>query len=1058
MTATVLIIDDNEDDQRLYQRALKNCDCTLVMAATAEAGLARIAEIKPDLILLDYNLPDADGLSVMQWLAERGAADIPVVMLTGESITAVAVEAMKQGADDYLVKDTEGLYLRLLPDVIRRVLAVHEQQRQTRSLRQETERLLRRNQLLMQNSMDSIYIMDIQGNVLDANHAFCEMLGYTPEEATRLNIADWDAQWPKEELQERFIKQIGKKTRFETVHRRKDGSQIHVEVSASGVKIDGQHLMFASSRDITLRKQGEAALLRYRQVIEAAIDGFWLTDMQGHVLAANAAYASMSGYTVEELAGMPISQLDALDGPEDVAARAARLMANGHERFETVHRHKDGHLMNVEVSITYLSEIQQCFVFCHDITERKRAEEVIAKNEVNMRAMLDNSPYLTWLKDTEGRYIKINKVFADFLRLDDVRQAEGKTDLDMQPKELAEKYRADDAEVMAKREQKRVEEVAFDGKNTSWVEAYKTPIIDADGKVLGTVGFAKDITLRKKAEDELRIAAVAFETHDAIVITDARANIVRVNQAFTDVTGYTQDEVLGKNPRIMSSGRQDKTFYIEMWQQLLHTGSWAGEIWDKRKNGQIYPKWLTITAVRNECRETTHYVAIFSDITARKQAEEEIRNLAFYDALTRLPNRRLFLDRFRAALTTSARRNDYGAVLFIDMDRFKILNDTLGHDFGDMLLVEVACRIKSCVREMDTVARLGGDEFVVLIEGVSHDGDEAPRHVGIVAEKIREALAQPYRLKTHEHHSSPSIGISMYSGHKATVDEVLQQADMAMYQAKNAGRNAVRFFDPVMQQNVATRAELENDLHHALAFNQLRLHYQVQVDGVHRPTGAEALLRWFHPQRGVIMPGQFIQIAEESTLILDIGGWVLDEACRQLALWAKNERTNHLTLAVNVSAKQFAQPNFVDQVARCMAAHGVAPSLLKLELTEGLVLEDMHGAIGKMHELKKLGVRLSIDDFGTGYSSLSYLKLLPLDQIKIDQSFIHGITGDGNDALLVQTIIDLAVNFRMNVIAEGVETHAQLDFLKRNDCTAYQGFLFSKPVPIEEFEELLGEA
>ena len=330
---------------------------------------------------------------------------------------------------------------------------------------------------------------------------------------------------------------------------------------------------------------------------------------------------------------------------------------------------------------------------------------------------------------------------------------------------------------------------------------FKTSVFSPEKEHL--ISVFTDITERKKAEEALRVAAVAFETHDAILITDANANIIRVNQAFTDITGYSQEEVLGKNPRIMSSGRQDKTFYIEMWQQLLHTGSWAGEIWDKRKNGQIYPKWLTITAVKNERQETTHYVAIFSDITARKQAEEEIRNLAFYDALTRLPNRRLFMDRFRAALTISTRRNDYGAVLFIDLDRFKTLNDTLGHDYGDLLLIEVAARIKSCVREMDTVARLGGDEFVVLIEGISEDQDEASRKVGLIAEKIRETLAHPYQLKSHEHHSSPSIGISLYRGNENPVDELLQQADMAMYQAKNSGRNAVRFFDPVMQQNVA---------------------------------------------------------------------------------------------------------------------------------------------------------------------------------------------------------------------------------------------------------------
>ena len=565
-----------------------------------------------------------------------------------------------------------------------------------------------------------------------------------------------------------------------------------------------------------------------------------------------------------------------------------------------------------------------------------------------------------------------------------------------------------------------------------------------------------DITERKKAEEALRVAAATFETHDAILITDKQANIIRVNQAFTDITGYAQEEVMGQNPRIMGSGRQDRAFYSEMWQQLLRTGSWAGEIWDKRKNGQIYPKWMTITAVKNELQETTHFVGIFSDISARKQTEEEIRNLAFYDALTRLPNRRLFMDRFRAALTISTRRNDCGAVLFIDLDRFKTLNDTLGHDYGDLLLVEVSARIKSCVREMDTVARLGGDEFVVLIEGVSEDPDDASRKVGLIAEKIRETLAHPYMLKSHEYHSSPSIGIGLYCGNENSVDDLLQQADMAMYQAKNAGRNAVRFFDPVMQQSVASRAALENDLHHAGALGQLQLHYQVQVDADHHPDGAEVLLRWFHPQLGLVMPGLFIPIAEESALILDIGHWVLDQACGQLTMWSDDERMCNLTLAVNISAKQFSQPNFVDRVAGIIEAHRVVPSMLKLELTESLILDDLKSTISKMQALKKLGVKLSMDDFGTGYSSLSCLRELPLDQIKIGQDFIQGITRDGNDALLVQSIIGLGRNFRMNVIAEGVETEAQLSFLKHHGCTNYQGSLFSKPLQIGEFEMLLG--
>src|SRR5665647_1153051 len=563
------------------------------------------------------------------------------------------------------------------------------------------------------------------------------------------------------------------------------------------------------------------------------------------------------------------------------------------------------------------------------------------------------------------------------------------------------------------------------------------------------------MNLAAEVDEALRISAVAFETSDAIMITDADAYIVRVNQAFLDTTGYSSDEVIGRNVRIMNSGLHDKSFYAGMWQQLLHTGSWKGEIFDKRKCGEIYPKRLKITAVKNHQQQTTHYVAIFNDLSEHKKSEAENRNLASYDKLTKLPNRHLFLERFGATLAKAARLSSFGAILLIDLDRFKILNDTVGHDCGDLLLIEVANRLKHCVREMDTVARLGADEFIVLIEDVSDSQDDTSRKVGQVAEKIRESLARPYHCNDHLLRSSPSIGISLYCGNNLSVDILVQHAEMAMYQAKSAGRNSVRFFDPVLQDKVTAHAALESDLRHALARQQLHLHYQMQVDNNHCPTGAEALLRWYHPDRGLVLPGVFIPIAEESTLILEIGDWVMNTACKQLALWAESDQTRKLTLAVNVSAKQFAIPGFVDSVADILKAHQVDPSRLKLELTESVMLEDMTATVEKMHALKALGLGLSIDDFGIGYSSLSYLKQLPLDQLKIDQSFVQGITNDGSDAMLVQTIIDLATNFHLNVIAEGVETQAQLTFLKHHECMAFQGFLFGMALPVQEFEKLL---
>lgn len=632
-----------------------------------------------------------------------------------------------------------------------------------------------------------------------------------------------------------------------------------------------------------------------------------------------------------------------------------------------------------------------------------------------------------------------------------------KNDYDLWPKEQADAFTATDRKVLASYEVTEIPEEKLTKANgeTIQLQTWKVALRDENGEPTHLLGIAIDISARKRAEESLRVAAIAFETHEGIMITDVNGTIIRVNQAFQDMTGYSAEEVIGNNPRMLASGRHGKDFYAAMWNELRCNGAWSGEIWDKRKSGQIYPKWQTITAVRDDRGIVTEYVAISSDITSRKRAEEEIHSLAFYDSLTGLPNRRLLMDRLRSALNSSVRNNLYGAVLFLDMDRFKTLNDSHGHDVGDQLLIEVGRRIQACVREVDSVARIGGDEFVILLEDVGAHTEEASRKASLIAEKIRTALVLPYQLNDGVHHSSPSIGVCLFCGNATTVDTLLKQADMAMYQAKESGRNAIRFFDPAMQHAVESRAALEADLRHALPNQQLQLHYQLQVDADLRAIGAEALLRWIHPVQGTVSPAKFIPLAEESSLILDLGNWVLETACKQLNAWAGNDLTKNLTLAVNVSGKQFGQHDFVEKVASIIKKFEADASRLKLELTESVVLNNVSDVIAKMHALKALGVSLSLDDFGTGYSSLSYLKALPLDQIKIDQSFVRDIAVDHNDAVMVKTIIDMAQNFSMNVIAEGVETETQLEFLKQNGCMAYQGYLFSKPISIEQFDVLL---
>lgn len=563
-----------------------------------------------------------------------------------------------------------------------------------------------------------------------------------------------------------------------------------------------------------------------------------------------------------------------------------------------------------------------------------------------------------------------------------------------------------------------------------------------------------DVSKLKRVESDLRVAAAAFEAQEGILVTDAIVVIMRVNQAFTTITGYSAEEVIGKKPNILQSGRQDAAFYAAMWQSINTTGGWSGEIWNKRKNGEVYPEHLAITAVKDVDGAVTNYIATLTDITINKVAADTIQHLAFYDSLTGLPNRQLLLDRLNQALASSTRSGKLGALLFIDLDNFKDLNDTRGHDVGDLLLKQVADRLTDAVREGDTVARLGGDEFVLLLEDLSEHTLEAAAQAESAAKKIIAMLNEPYQLKAHEYHSTPSIGATLFNDHERMVEELLKQADIAMYEAKSAGRNTIRFFDPEMQAVVTARTALETALRKALP-DQFQLHYQLQADSSGQISCAEALIRWLHPETGMISPATFIPIAEESGLILPIGHWVLVTACRQLKAWESNPKARHLKLAVNVSAKQFEQKGFVAQVLQVIEQTEADPAKLKLELTESLLVDNVESTIEKMNELKANGISFSLDDFGTGFSSLSSLKRLPLDQLKIDQSFVHDMMTDPNDAAIVRMVIALGQSMGIAVIAEGVETEEQKNYLAVHGCNHYQGYFFSKPVPVDEFEKLL---
>jgi len=545
-----------------------------------------------------------------------------------------------------------------------------------------------------------------------------------------------------------------------------------------------------------------------------------------------------------------------------------------------------------------------------------------------------------------------------------------------------------------------------------------------------------------------RLELVVQNTTNMIVVTDRDRRIEWVNPSYTRVTGWTLEEAQGRRPHEMLHGPETDRGVSARVGALLKKGQPVEnvEIINYTKDGDSYWVSLNIQPVFDDAGEITQFVSIQTDITERKRTEKEIERLAYYDPLTGLPNRRLLMDRLTQAVAASARTRESGALFFIDLDNFKDLNDTLGHDRGDQLLQRVADKLRSCTREgLDFVARLGGDEFVVVTTRLDSDRSGAAVQASVVGEKLLTALNQSVHLDEQLFYSTPSIGVTLYDGSTRRVDELLKQADLAMYEAKGSGKNTMRFFEERMQAAVMDRAKLETDLRHGLMQEQLFLQYQpiVTLDGALH--GVEALVRWQHPRRGLISPAQFIPLAEHSGLIVPLGHWVLQQACQQLVVWSELDRFCDLTIAVNVSARQIRHPQFVDQVMAILDTTGARPDRLKLELTESLMLNDVEDIISKMAALKALGVAFSLDDFGTGYSSLGYLKRLPLDQLKIDQSFVRDVLTDTNDAAIARTIVTLAHSLDLEVVAEGVETQAQMDFLLGLGCRTFQGYLFGRP-------------
>ncbi len=933
------------------------------------------------------------------------------------------------------------------------------------------ERLLLREahyRTLFETANDAILVL-ADGLVLDCNPRALATFASPRERLVGCSLADLSSPEPPEgqparpPVEERMaLAQAGDTQFFDWRFQRLDHSQFEAEVSLNRLVLAGQEYLLAVVRDITSRKRTEESLRaseeRFRSLSQNAPDIIYTLGQDGVFTYVNPAWRRILGHAPEEVLGRFFVDFVL---PEDrVFFREAFRRIRDDQEILQISRcllHQDGSRRLFSMSGSPNLDAQGRVIgmvgMLKDVSKRAAAEQALRKSQASLARAQQMAHLGSWEMDlASGEMSCSDEVFHIY----GIPGSQAPVNL----KRFMQSVHAEDRPLVQRHLQlapslespqgleHRI--VRPDGQ-TRVVYQLAELLRDSQGRPQRLVGAVQDITERRRSEEHMHLLARIFEnTVEGILVTDANGVISMVNRAFSNITGFSAEEAIGQTPRLLSSQRQGREFFEQMWQSLLRQGYWQGEIWNRRKNGEAYPEWLAITAITDPQGRTAHYVGVFHDITEIKRNEEQISFQAYHDALTGLPNRLLFKDRLNMALAHAPRQREGLALLFLDLDDFKNINDSLGHAMGDQLLQAVSRRLVRWVRDEDSVARLGGDEFIMLLVG-THTPDYAVQ----VASRILETMAEPLRVHGQEFYVTASIGITVYPHDGQDAETLVANADTAMYRAKADGRNNYKLFTPAMNQEVVKRMELERSLRRALREGEFVMHYQPKVELVSgRVVGVEALIRWQRPGLGLVPPAEFIPVAEETGLIVPIGEWVLFTACRAAQGW-RRQGFSDLRVAVNLSPRQFRQRNLVQLVSRALAESGLPAHCLELEVTESVVMHSVEDAILTLEHLSQLGVHLFMDDFGRGYSSLYYLKRFPMHALKIDRSFVSDIVNNPGDASIVDTIISMSRSLNLKVVAEGVETQEQLDFLKGLRCDQMQGFLFSRPLPLEELEALL---
>lgn len=1114
----VLYIEDSESDADLAQRILARTAPEIelrVVTSLAAALCCLEQEDDYDVVLTDLSLPGGSGLEVLALIRER-RLPVAVVIITGSGDHESAVAALRAGADDYLIKQDD--YLERLPrtlndslmrfrnsspnhphqvlqvlcvehnafdvDLMLRHLAVHaphihltvvaDAQAALSLLRNRDAGTTEFDAVLIDYhlpGMDGLELVTVLRNELKLGTPIVLVTGQGSEmvaaRALHLGVDEYLSK------HEGYLFEIPA-----TVEKAQRQSELARErVNLQQISLRLSRLMNASP-----------TILYNLRFIDGTLQAVWVSENIERLM----------GYVPEET--LTPGWWDAhvyADDRESALAKQSILMAEGQLKQEYRFNHRDGRIVWILDEHRLIrdnagapSEIVGAWM---DITEQKQTEMINEARQSALNHIVTQHSLREVLNDIAQHLEAIKpEMLVSILLLD---APSGRMKHGAAPSVSADYITAIDnfqigmgvgscgtaawlgePVIVADMDHHPYWQPFLSLTQKANLHAcWSVPFKSETGAVLGTFAIyhhtprepaPADLALihefaclsalavqKVHAAETLRQAAAVFEsTREGVVITDLQPRILAVNRAYTEITGYSEEQVLGKNPKIIRSGRHDEIFYQAMWASLNSVGHWRGEIWNRRKNGEVYPQWLTISTVRNEIGEPSNYVGVFTDITQMKQSEARLTHLAHYDPLTGLPNRLLVQSRLQHAIERAQRHHHRVAVLYVDLDRFKNINDSLGHPVGDELLIMLSARMKKRLREEDTLARLGGDEFLLMLEDIKE-----PREPAKLAQNLMSLLSMPFALPSgHEIFVNASIGISLYPDDASSVTELIQHADMAMYQAKQEGRSTYRYHTEALSIAANERLQMETRLRLALASEEFVLHYQPLIDArSQRVVGVEALLRWQPPDRGgMVAPGKFIPTAEETGLIVPLGEWVLRAACTQGKAWT-DAGLPPLVMAVNLSVRQFQSENLVRFVQQVLAETNFPAALLELELTESMFMEHAEQSIDTLRTLKALGVSLAIDDFGTGYSSLTYLKRFPIDKLKIDQSFVQGLAEDLNDREIAATIIAMARGLKLKVLAEGVESQQQLAFLQQHGCDYYQGYLFHKPAPASELETWL---